>query len=152
VTQREKDLLVNKYAVGPLDVNYLAFFRDIEGLSSSSAPPKTWSFTSRDPHGNSQGFSAEMTSLIERLRVGFYRSRVRPIDFFADHDKLRSGLVTENQFICGLSLALSAHNAAVLSREEQQSVAAEFLTQTGHVRYRDFCNITDNGENFQVNV
>jgi hypothetical protein len=99
-------VLIAKYGAGSLDFNYLQFFRDIENIPAEPAAPKTWSFGQRGRE-QPQEFSAEMTALLERLRVGFFRSRVRPVDFFADHDKLRSGLVTENQFVCGSTLILN---------------------------------------------
>jgi hypothetical protein len=49
ITEREKELLVQKYASGSLDVNYLKFFRDVEAISSQPAAPKTWKFTQRTP-------------------------------------------------------------------------------------------------------
>jgi hypothetical protein len=59
---------------------------------------------------------------------------------------LLAGVVTENQFVCGLSLACSAHNAAHLSRDEIQTLVGEFADADGHVRYREFCQLTDSGQ------
>eukprot|EP00042_Codosiga_hollandica_P037034 m.288100 g.288100 ORF g.288100 m.288100 type:complete len:928 (-) comp55034_c0_seq1:99-2882(-) len=143
VTQYDKELVISKYASGSLDVNYLQFFRDIESVASEPAISRTWRFTQRDVSLTKREFSPQVSEVVERLRVGFFRSRVRPLDFFADHDKLRSGLVTENQFICGLSLACSARDGANLTRDELQLIASEFSNGAGHVKYRDFCQITD---------
>ena len=138
-------MLVRKYAVGSLDVNYLKFYRDVEAIATEPSPARTWKFTARAVDAGRRVFSEEVADILDRLRVGFYRSRVRPIDFFADHDTLRCGLVTENQFVCGLTLALSAHDSAQVSREEYQAVASAFKNETGHIRYREFCQIADNG-------
>ena len=36
-------------------------------------------------------------SLLERIKDGVYKKGIRTTEFFRDFDKLRSGLVTENQ-------------------------------------------------------
>ena len=63
--------------------------------------------------------------------------------FFVDHDKFHCGIITENQFICGLSLCIS--QKAHLTREEINSAIKYFSTSDGRVKYKEFCDIMENG-------
>ena len=56
---------------------------------------------------------------------------------------MSAGVVTENQFSCGLALACTAKDAAHLSREEVQLLIGAFRTPNG-VQYRNFCRDVDN--------
>ena len=80
-------------------------------------------------------------NLVTRLRVSFNRTRVRPIDFFKDHDPLRSAVITENQFIRGLSNACAVPKGLRLTASEVQNVVDQYKAdgKNGGVRYRDFC-------------
>lgn len=75
-----------------------------------------------------------------------FKNGIRTTEFFRDHDKLRSGIVTENQFKCGLSLAVGKE--AQLSRAEIQKVVEYYRISDDRVQYREFCNIMENGEFF----
>ena len=55
-----------------------------------------------------------------------YKNGIRTTEFFKDHDKLRSGVITENQFVCGLSLCCG--QLAHLNREEIQRIVEQFRT------------------------
>jgi len=72
-----------------------------------------------------------------------YKNRVRTIEFFKDYDKLRSGIITENQFICGLSLAIGKE--AQLSRQEIQKITEFYRTPDGRVQYKEFSDMMENG-------
>ena len=78
------------------------------------------------------------------MRVAVHKYRVRPIEFFKDYDKLRSGVITENQFVCGLSLALGKE--AQLSRPQIQKVMEYYRIPDGRVGYKGFCDMMENGE------
>ena len=78
------------------------------------------------------------------MRVAVYKNGVRTIEFFKDYDRLRSGVITANQFVCGLSLAVGKE--AQLDRQEIQRVVEFYRVPDGRVRYRDFCGMMDNGE------
>ena len=67
------------------------------------------------------------------------------MEFFKDHDKLRSGIITENQFVCGLSLCCG--QLAHLTCEEIQRIADHFRTEDGRVRYKGFCDMMENAYN-----
>ena len=54
------------------------------------------------------------------------------------------GIVTENQFSCGLALACSGRDAPRISREEMASVIALFRAPNGRgVLYRKFADTVD---------
>ena len=72
-----------------------------------------------------------------------FKYGIRTIEFFKDHDKLRSGAITDNQFLCGLSLSVGTQ--AQLSRPEMQKVCEYFRQSDGRVKYKEFCDIMENG-------
>ncbi len=72
-----------------------------------------------------------------------YKNRIRTTEFFCDHDKLRTGIITENQFICGLSLFLGQR--LQLTREEMKRIGAHYQLSDGRIRYKDFCDLMENG-------
>ena len=72
-----------------------------------------------------------------------YKNRVRTIEYFKDYDKLRSGVITEPQFICGLSLAIGKE--AQLTRPEMQTVVEYYRVDEGRVRYKEFTDMMENG-------
>lgn len=81
-------------------------------------------------------------AIFEKIRTAVYKNGVRTTEFFRDHDKLRSGVITENQFVCGLSLCCGT--IANLSRDEIQQVVAFYRTEDGRVRYKEFCDMMEN--------
>lgn len=87
---------------------------------------------------------ARLQDIFDKIRIAVYKNRVRTIEFFKDYDKLRSGYVTENQFMCGLSLAVGKE--AQLLRPEIQKVAEFYKRGDGCVNYREFCDMMENGE------
>ena len=78
------------------------------------------------------------------LRDTVYKYGIRTTEFFTDFDKLRSGLVTENQFVCGFSLLLAKRGH--VTREELGYIVRHYSTTDGHVNYRKFCHEMENGE------
>ena len=87
-----------------------------------------------------------MQQIFDKIRVAVFKNRVRTIEFFKDYDKLRSGIITENQFVCGLSLAIGKE--AQLSRAETQKVVEYYRQPDERVRYKEFCDMMENGESF----
>ena len=81
--------------------------------------------------------------LLIYCRDAVYINGIRTTEFFVDHDKFHCGIITENQFICGLSLCIS--QKAHLTREEINSVIKYFSTSDGRVKYKEFCDIMENG-------
>lgn len=78
--------------------------------------------------------------VVERLRIRMHRARVRPVEYFKDYDKLHCGQVTDNQFIRGLTLALSGSGASVdLTPMDMQSCIDRYGSGDNKVNYRAFC-------------
>lgn len=76
--------------------------------------------------------------------MAVFKNGIRTTEFFRDHDKLRSGIVTESQFKCGLSLAVGKE--AQLSRAEIQKVVEYYRVADDRVQYREFCQMMENGQ------
>lgn len=85
-----------------------------------------------------------LNEIFERIRVAVFKNGIRTTEFFRDHDKLRSGIVTESQFKCGLSLAVGKE--AQLSRAEIQKVVEYYRVAEDRVQYREFCQMMENGQ------
>lgn len=85
-----------------------------------------------------------LNEIFERIRVAVFKNGIRTTEFFRDHDKLRSGIVTESQFKCGLSLAVGKE--AQLSRAEIQKVVEYYRVADDRVQYREFCQMMENGQ------
>ena len=86
-----------------------------------------------------------LQQIFDRIRIAVYKNRVRTIEFFKDYDKLRSGIITENQFVCGLSLAIGKE--AQLTRPEIQKIVEFYTVDAGRVQYKEFCDMMENGKN-----
>jgi hypothetical protein len=132
-------------------VDYMALHRDVEQESPDAAPPMTLRQTLtqtifEDVPGSrpaANGGEMDVDDLIERLRLAFFRTRVRPIEFFRDYDKLRASRVTRNQFSCGLSLACSAPGGIRLNRAEVAALQDRFAAGPDAVNYHKFCDVVD---------
>lgn len=85
-----------------------------------------------------------LNQIFDKLRVAVFKNGIRSLDFFKDHDKLRSGVITENQFICGIVLA--AGKEAQLSRAEIQKIVEFYRIPDGRVRYRELCDMLENSK------
>lgn len=86
-----------------------------------------------------------LNQVFDKIMVAVYKNGIRTTEFFRDHDPLRSGIITENQFVCGLALAVGKE--AQLSRAEIQKVVEFYRQPDGRVAYKDFCDIMENGKN-----
>ena len=79
-----------------------------------------------------------------------YKNGIRTTEFFRDHDKLRSGIITENQFICGLSLCLGQR--AQLQREEIHKIVEHYRSSDGRVKYKEFCDLMENSKSHACTI
>jgi len=137
ISANEMQQLIEVYMKGN-EVDYMSLHRDVCQYGANDVF-----------HAGAEALSAreglvntidrgERQSVVDRIRVSFFRTRVRPIDFFKDHDRLRSAIITENQFIRGLTSACSAPKGLQLTANEIESVVSQYRAPGG-VRYRDFC-------------
>ncbi|XP_002741846.1 uncharacterized protein LOC100373451 [Saccoglossus kowalevskii] len=150
VTEQEMRILASKY-LDPSKAslcNYLNFHNDVEALKSQMVEDFEYQTSPPSTGYNIPGKTAEPRSLedvFDKIRVAVYKNGIRTTEFFRDHDKLRSYIITENQFICGLSLAVGKE--AQLSRSDIQKVVDFYKIPDGRVRYKEFCDLMENAFN-----
>ncbi|XP_073251609.1 uncharacterized protein [Porites lutea] len=148
VTAEETVLLAKKYRdhTRPGLCNYYSFHEDIERKQNDLAEQED--FTKYIPiqdfidDNRRRPGTPTLHEIFEKIRLAIHKHGIRTTEFFKDHDKLRSGEITENQFICGLSLCCGTQ--AHLSRDEIQKVVDVYRQPDGRVRYKEFCDIMEN--------
>jgi hypothetical protein len=74
-----------------------------------------------------------------------HKNGIRISDFFKDYDRLRSGVITENQFMCALSLAVEKQ--ANLSRNDIGKLVEHYRRPDGRCYYKAFTDLIDNAFN-----
>lgn len=81
--------------------------------------------------------------IIDKISISSYKYGIRVHDFFKDSDSLRSGLVTERQFISGLSNGFV--KTAKLANEDITQLAEYFRKPgTNQIDYKSFCDSIEN--------
>ncbi|XP_063445753.1 uncharacterized protein LOC134725669 [Mytilus trossulus] len=150
VSESEITLLVNKYRDPgkPGLLNYLNLHHDIVAITGQIVKQKqlTPTFERSVDYVPLQPTSdPTLNQIFDKIRVAVFKNGIRTKEFFKDHDKLRSGIITENQFICGLALAVGKE--AQLSRPEIQKVVEYYRRQDGRVQYKEFCDMMENAFN-----
>jgi len=151
VTEEDVALLVQKYRdperAGLL--NYLNLHHDMvaiqmrmkdEETSPLPHPTNASDFLTPEP-----GADSTVQAIFDRIRVAVFKNRVRTIEFFKDYDKLRSGVITENQFVCSLTHAIGKE--ADLKRAEIQKIVEFYRLDDGRVKYKEFCDMMENAFN-----
>eukprot|EP00049_Salpingoeca_infusionum_P007962 m.128503 g.128503 ORF g.128503 m.128503 type:complete len:947 (-) comp13872_c2_seq1:463-3303(-) len=135
-------------------VDYLAFHRDVENIRKEE--PLGFRHTLGAPRavqdipgssvllGSAQPTDRTAEDLVKVLQKNFFVTRVRPLEYMRDYDKLRSSFITANQFECSLSLALSAPKSIKLTRSEMQTLVTHYSAPDGRINYRKFCTDVDN--------
>ncbi|XP_064635375.1 uncharacterized protein LOC135492703 isoform X2 [Lineus longissimus] len=150
VSTHEMTLLVMKYR-DPENfglLNYLNLHHDLVAMMEKRSRPLS---TIRQLENisnympTSAGGNDDMQTILNKIKVACFKNGIRTHEYFKDHDKLRHGEITENQFICGLSLA--AGKEAQLSRAEIQKTCEYYKTSTGRVNYKEFCDAMENAFN-----
>ncbi|CAH1794695.1 unnamed protein product [Owenia fusiformis] len=150
VDEKEVHLLVRKYQDPdrPGLLNYLNLHHDLVAIGQRmDAPDTSLPQTSNisDFITATPGADATFQAIFDRIMVAVYKHGVRTIEFFKDHDKLKSGVITENQFVCGLTLAIGKE--AQLTRNEIQRVAEFYKNPDTRIRYKEFCDAMENAFN-----
>ncbi|KAL8564995.1 hypothetical protein ACOMHN_003371 [Nucella lapillus] len=147
VSEEEIKLIVEKYRdpSRPGLMNYLNLHHDIlavHDFMTKEGEVPTIQQTNIDAVSLQMSADPSLNQIFDKLRVAIFKNGIRSLEFFKDHDKLRSGIITENQFICGLVLA--AGKEAQLSRAEIQKIVEFYRVPDGRVRYREFCDMLEN--------
>jgi len=142
VSEQEQMLLASKYFHPTKSglINYIIFHQDVENIIKAANIAA--SIGGEDRPSTSAGRRSRKGTTIEeifdKIRVAVHKNGIRTTEFFKDHDKLRSGVITKNQFVCGLTLCCGTQ--ANLSREEIDLVVQHHSTEDGRVRYKEFCD------------
>ena len=150
VSEDEIALLVNKYR-DPFKaglLNYLNLHHDIVAINDQIVKQKqlTPTFERSVDHVSLQPTSdPTLNQIFDRIRVSVFKNGIRTKEFFKDHDKLRCGIITENQFVCGMALAVGKE--AQLSRPEIQKIVEYYRRPDGRVHYKEFCDMMENAFN-----
>nr|XP_002123656.3 uncharacterized protein LOC100183292 [Ciona intestinalis] len=154
VTENEIKLLAQHYQdpSKPGMTNYLNFHHDVEHIKNVAAIDKVVLATTVSEHPSAVVYddssieaNPDLKKIFDQIRVAIYKNGIRTTEFFKDHDKLRSGVITENQFICGLSLGCGKE--AHLTKKEIAKLAEHYKTLDGRVQYKAFCDIMENAFN-----
>jgi hypothetical protein len=83
--------------------------------------------------------------ILDKIMLATYKNGIRISDFFKDYDRLRSGVITEHQFMCALSLAVEKE--ANLSRSDISKLVEYYRKPDGRCHYKAFTDLIDNAFN-----
>nr|XP_054773761.1 uncharacterized protein LOC129281858 [Lytechinus pictus] len=126
--------------------NYLNFHNDVEkakeGMEEKlfeGKPPANYNIPKEIEADN------ELSQIFAKIQVAIHKYGIRTPEFFRDHDKLRSYIITENQFKCGLLLCVG--NKVTLTRDEVQKLVDFYKRPDGRVHYKEFCDLMENAFN-----
>ncbi|XP_072165025.1 uncharacterized protein [Diadema setosum] len=148
VTEQDVQLLAKRYRDPHKEgiCNYLNFHNDVERAKGDleeklfeGKPPATYNIPKEEEE------DSELNRIFAKIQMAVHKFGIRTPEFFRDHDKLRSYVITENQFKCGLLLCVS--NKVELSRDEVQKVVDHYKMPDGRVHYKEFCDLMENAFN-----
>lgn len=88
--------------------------------------------------------SRSLQEILDIIMTIVFKNGIRTTEFFCDHDKLKSGVITENQFVCGLLLCLGQNSQ--LSQTDIEKVVKSYQLSDGRIYYKDFCDLMENGK------
>ncbi|XP_067828759.1 uncharacterized protein [Heptranchias perlo] len=141
-------VIASHYAVPgkPGFSNYLNFYNDI--LTRIKAMSTEHPTRPEIPYGYwppELPRSPEILEVFDKIRRIVFIKGIRTPEFFKDYDRLRSGLITESQFIRGLNLTCGKEG--ILTEQDIQTLLKCFGAPDGKVRYRDFCDVMEHAFN-----
>ncbi|XP_053393487.1 uncharacterized protein LOC123564874 [Mercenaria mercenaria] len=147
VSEADMTILVQKYRDPdrPGLLNYLNLHHDIVAIGEQMAKDKELIEAPCTQVDNTRVMltpDPDLNTIFDKIRMAVFKNGIRTTEFFKDHDKLRSGIITENQFVCGLALAVGKE--AQLSRAEIQKIVEYYRQPDGRVKYKEFCDIMEN--------
>ena len=87
----------------------------------------------------------QLLPLMVNGQVAVYRAGIRTTEFFKDFDHLRSGRITERQFLSALRLAVGKE--AHIMPEDGERIVGFYRCLDGSVDYREFCEMLENAFN-----
>lgn len=150
ITMSEQSILAKKYIhpSRPGLCKYLDFHQDIEqliNLQDQQLDLNEFNNSSDEASGRRSRQGTSIEDIFDKIRIAVHKHGIRTTEFFKDHDKLRSGVITRSQFNCGLSLCCGKQ--ANLSRDEIDVIIDFYQTEDGRVKYKEFCHLMENAFN-----
>ena len=147
VKEEDVKLLAQFYQdpLKPKLTNYLNFHNDIEKLKKIAIANKVMLAPQPPQVDPSQLLDAlipadpTVKAILDKMRVAVHKNGIRIEEFFKDHDKLRSGIITRNQFVCGMKLGIKKE--AHLTEYEINKLASFYETADGRVHFTPICAI-----------
>jgi len=137
--------LIDKYRDGNTNlINYINLQKALEDLDSDDSPILPPASAAQPPPKTPRKLLS-VEKLLEKVQLRVYKDGIRTTEFFIDHDKLRSGYITKNQFVIGLTLICGMR--CPLSREDMELITNHYSGSNGRVCYRDFCFFMENAFN-----
>lgn len=148
ITDEDVAKLVQKYRDPdkPPLINYLNLSTDLEALGEvmeeekATYLPRIRDITDYLPH-KIKG-DTDLQQLLDRLRVAVFKNGIRTTDYFKDFDKLNHGIMSINQFMQALTMAMGKE--AQLTPEEMNKLAMFYQCPDGRVEYKEFCDFLEN--------
>eukprot|EP01135_Chromosphaera_perkinsii_P000285 Nk52_evm54s62 gene=Nk52_evmTU54s62 len=132
ITEDEINLLIQKYFDTTTGlVNYREFHRDVCSPDGGDCQNVSV-LTPREEYGRIVEDEWTADEIIAKYRVIVYQKRVCVDDFFKDYDKLRSGLISETQFVRVLKTCLNC------TMKHAGALVKEFRASDGRIKYREF--------------
>ncbi|CAG5122336.1 unnamed protein product [Candidula unifasciata] len=150
-SDEDMKVLVEKYTdpSQPGFINYLNLHNDILAVHRFVAKEKEPETALKERNTDFvplfPSHEPALSEIFQKISIAVFKHGIRMVDFFKDHDKLRSGVITESQFICGLSLACGKE--AQIQRPEIQKVVEYYRLPDGRVQYKEFCDAMENAFN-----
>eukprot|EP00117_Sycon_ciliatum_P041916 scpid16142/ scgid5850/ len=141
ISEEEIELLIARYRNPATKlVNYVEFHNDVQAMQEARRQPEEIIEPQEaQPLGLSK--EAHLSDVLARIRDAVYHNRIRSTEFFVDYDRHNHGIVTDNQFICGLMLCCGKQ--AHLNRQDTQLLVEHFRQDAGRVNYRQFCHLLE---------
>ncbi|ELU01670.1 hypothetical protein CAPTEDRAFT_182794 [Capitella teleta] len=151
VTVEDLDLLVKKYRHPERHglVVYLNLHHDLTEIGKQAVRDemnaRLGQMNITDLLPPAENADVNLQQILDKIRVAVFKNRVRTTEFFKDYDRHKCGMITENQFQCGLALAIGKE--AQLSRSEIQVVGEFYKQPNGMVNFKEFCDMLENAFN-----
>ena len=134
-----------KDPIKPNLTNYLNFHNDIEQLKRRSAATRVM-VASKAPEVDPSTLldalmppDPDVRAILDKMRIAVHKNGIRIEEFFKDHDKLRSGVITRNQFLSGL--ALGCGKEGHLTNMEMDKLADYYQSADSRILYKPVCDI-----------
>ncbi len=80
--------------------------------------------------------------IMDKISIACHKEGIRIGDFFKDYDKLRSGIITDRQFVSALTYGVQKQ--ANLSNDEISQLTEYYRRNDGRCEYKTFMDTIEN--------